>query len=80
MADHLTLLENKLDELYSTLSARIRDKRCVIDWSDWNFRAGYLEAISDIGQLIKDIRAPENVMAEGIPDILAKEEGEQSNG
>lgn len=79
MADHLTLLENKLDELYSTLSARIRDKRCVIDWADWNFRAGYLEAISEIGQLIKDVRAPENAPMEGIPDILSQE-GEQTNG
>jgi hypothetical protein len=79
MADHLTLLENKLDERFLELSGRIQDKRCVADWADWNFRAGYLEAIREVGQMIKDIRAPENVAAEGIPDVFAQE-GEQTNG
>jgi len=73
MPDHLTLLENKLDERYTTLMERISDPAFVTGWDDWNFRAGYLKAIRDIGQMAKDVRAPENVPSEGIPDVFALE-------
>jgi len=70
MADHLTLLENKLEEQYVHLRDRIGDARFVKDWNDWNFRAGYLEALRDIGQMIKEVRAPDRVAAEGIADVF----------
>lgn len=70
MADHLTLLENKLDDLYTPLSLRIADRAFVQSWDDYNYRAGYLTAIRDIGKLIKDVRAPENMPSEGIPDVF----------
>ena len=59
MADLLTMLENKLDELYTTSSIEIANSACVQSWDDYNHRAGYLRAIRVVGQLIKEVRHPE---------------------
>jgi hypothetical protein len=80
MADHLALLENKLDERYLTQLEFIADAGRVTSWDDYNFRAGYLKAIRDVGVMIKEVRAPESVPSEGIPDVLTQQEAEFIDG
>ena len=74
MMDHLGLLESKLDKTYEELASRIADVRFVKDWEDWNFRAGYLQAMRDVGGMIKEVRSPEAFGEGGIPDILTEEQ------
>jgi len=71
MSDILTALENKLDERYFERTVKIADARNVASWDDYNFRAGYLEAIRDVGEMIKKVRNPELPDDSGeIPSIL----------
>lgn len=81
MGDILTLLEDKLDEAFRDRTAKISDARFVVSWDDYNFRAGYLDAIRDIGEMIKKIRSPETAVEETgeIPSILVRTE-ENVNG
>lgn len=73
MADQLTLLENKLDERYANRRAMVVDATCVLDWPDYMFRVGYLQAIRDVGLMIKEVRNPELPVETGeIPSILEK--------
>jgi len=61
MADLLTMLEVKLDELYTARLDYISRANFVVSWEDYNYRAGYLEAIRNVGVIIKDIRSPQPV-------------------
>lgn len=71
MADPLTQLENKLDELYTKCLAQIGDSSIVHSWDDYNHRAGYLRAIRNVGELVKEVRNPEKPEETGeIPSIL----------
>lgn len=70
--DHLTLLENRLEQEFDLASARIADSRFVQDWSDYQHRAGYINALRRIGDIIKEIRQPEKAHDDnaGIPSVL----------
>ncbi len=71
MADHLTLLEIELDQLYSDRRELIATATFVPSWDDYNFRAGYLQAIREIGAAIKKIRNPETANETGeIPSVM----------
>lgn len=77
--DQLTLLENKLEEKFNLAVARIADSGFVVSWDDYQHRAGYIKALRDIGQIIKEVRNPETAQGEGgIPSIL--DQVEQTNG
>lgn len=79
MADLLTQLEDKLDARYKELSDRIGNPRFVKDWDDWNFRAGYLEAVRDLGNMIKEMRVPVTG-EEGIANVMPAPEEEIVDG
>lgn len=71
MADQLTQLENEMDAIYSRCLRDIADSTVVQNWDDYNHRAGYLRAIRNIGELIKQVRHPEIPVETGeIPSIL----------
>ena len=74
MADHLTQLEDAMDDIYVKSLRDIGDSQVVTNWDDYNHRAGYLRAIRNIGELIQRIRNPELPVETGeIPDILQQE-------
>lgn len=71
MSDHLTLLENEIEELYNKRRDAIATAGYVLSWDDYNYRSGYLQAIREIGAMAKNIRNPETTKETGeIPDIL----------
>ena len=71
MADVLTNLENKLDDLYKERLNQLSFGGNVPSWDDYNYRIGYLAAIRETGHLIKQVRNPELPENSGeIPSIL----------
>lgn len=74
MADLLTMLENRMDELYATSRNDIADSHRVLSWDDYNHRAGFLKGIEAVGRLIKEVRAPEGNNTGEILDIFSTEE------
>lgn len=71
MPDQLTLLENKLDEIFANGRDQLAFPGHVQSWEDYIQRRGYLTAISDVGRMIKEVRNPEVVQGNGdIPGIL----------
>lgn len=72
MADHLTLLENKLEERFNKERDALTFRHVTSDWSDYNYRIGYLQAIRDVGRTIKEVRSPELEETGEIFDILAE--------
>lgn len=71
MADQLTMLENRLDDLYTVSATYIADSTVVVNWDDYNHRAGFLKAIRKVGEMIKEVRNPETPQETGeIPSVL----------
>lgn len=70
MADQFTPLEDKLDVLYATGRDELAQPGFVQSWDDYLQRRGYLAAIADCGQLIKEIRKPVSNADGEIPSIL----------
>jgi len=74
MSDILTSLEDEMETLFDTKKEEISRAKHVIDWSDYMFRAGFLEGIREVGRLMKKIRNPQLADDNGeIPNILQRE-------
>ena len=58
MADQYTPLEDKLEELFITGREELWRAGVVQSWDDFLQRRGYLNAIADAGDLIKQVRRP----------------------
>lgn len=58
MADILTRLEDEMEALYDKKKEEISRAQSVIDWPDYMFRAGFLDAFREIGRMLKKIRNP----------------------
>lgn len=78
MVDILTRLEDKLEKRYDERKEHISRAHLVLSWDDYNFRAGYLEAIRDVGLMIKEVRNPELSAETGeIPSIVEEEKNNE---
>lgn len=72
--DILKKLEDKMEERYDERRDILIDFGTVVDWADANYRAGYLKAIRDVGQMIREVRNPQLAQETGeILDILTNE-------
>ena len=70
--DILTKLEDKMEERYNERRDILTTMETVVDWADAQYRAGYLKAIRDVGQMIREIRNPQLTQETGeIPDIFS---------
>ena len=75
MPDLITMLEDEMELLYDRKKDEIARASHVADWADYMFRAGFLAAIRETGQIIKKIRNPKAVENDGeIPSILDTKE------
>jgi hypothetical protein len=58
MADILTRLEDQLEDTYNRAREIISARYGAANWEDYHFFLGYLQAIRDVGGMIKKIRNP----------------------
>lgn len=74
MADQYTPLEDKLEKLFVAGRDELWKAGVVQNWDDFLQRRGYLNAISDVGELIGSLRKPVADNHGEISSILPEEE------
>ena len=58
MSDILSRLEDEMEVLFDDRRDQISRARQVTDWADYQYRAGFLDAIREVGRMLKKIRNP----------------------